>query len=198
LGIAETQALLDDLDPSAAATASHVVPRLLNVGTLCEILRRLVVERVSIRDLKAILEALATAATGEADVGVLTEAVRSHLKRALTHQFAAATGEVYALLIDPTLEGILRSSITRNKGCSTLSLSPAAARDFVAAVDHHIDQARGSHPEHAPIVVASPDVRRFVRQLLEADFPELPVLSPNELLPQTALRSLGTVSLQAL
>lgn len=198
LGIAETQTLLEDLDASGAATASHVVPRLLSVSTLCEILRRLVAERVSIRDLKTILEALANAANGEADVSTLTEAVRAHLKRTLTHQHASASGEIHALLLDPALEGVLRSSILRNKGGSTLSLSPAAARDFVAAVQHHLDQARSSQPDHDPIVIASPDVRRFVRQLLEARLPDLAVLSPNELLPHTAIRSMGTVSLQSL
>jgi type III secretion protein V len=195
LGIAETQALLEELDASGAATASHVVPRLLNVGTLCEVLRRLVAERVSIRDRKAILEALALAANGETDVGILTEAVRAHLKRALTHQHAAS-GELPALLIDPALEGVLRGSVIRNKGASTLSLSPAAARDFVAAVRHHRAQAQSSNPN--PVVLAAPDVRRFVRQLLEADLPDLPILSPNELLPQTTIRPLGTVSLQSL
>jgi type III secretion protein V len=198
LGVAETQELTEQLDASGSATLGQVVPRLISLNTLSEILRRLVAERVSIRDLKAVLEALATAANGESDVGALVEVVRSQLKRALSHQHAAATGEIQALLIEPALEGILRGSIVRNKGNSALSLSPAAARDFVSAVTRSLAAARTSAPEQTLVVLASPDVRRFVRHLLETDHPNLPVLSPAELLPQTAIHPVGTVTLQGL
>lgn len=198
LGIAETQTLLDELDASGAATASQVVPRLLSVTTLGEILRRLVAERVTIRDLKAILEALATAGNSEMEVSALTGLVRSQLKRTLTHQYSTAAGELHALLLDPALEGVLRSSVVRSKGNTTLSLSPAAARDFVTAVRIQHDQARQSNPDQQLIILAAPDVRRFVRHLLETDFPDLAVLSPSELLPQTAVHPVGTIALQSL
>lgn len=198
LGIAETQELIEQLDSSGSVTLGQVVPRLISINALSEILRRLVAERVSIRDLKAVLEALAIAANGESDVGALVEVVRSQLKRTLSHQHTAATGEIHALLIEPTLEGVLRGSIVRNKGNSTLSLSPAAARDFVAAVTRSLTAARASAPEQTVVVLASPEVRRFVRHLLETDHPDLPVLSPAELLPQTAIHPVGTVTLQGL
>jgi type III secretory pathway component EscV len=196
LGIAETQTLLDNLDPAGATAAAQVVPRLLNVTALNQVLRRLVAEQVSIRDLKTILEALAGAASTETDPATLTELVRSQLKRTLSHQHVTATGEIHALLLDASLEGVLRGSIVKNKGSTTLSLSPAAARDFVAAVTSHLTRARETHP--TVVLLASPDVRRFVRHLLETDFPALPVLSPSELLPQTAVHPLGTITLQSL
>jgi type III secretory pathway component EscV len=198
LGIAETQELIEQLDSSGSATFGQVVPRLISLNTLSEILRRLLAERVSIRDLTAILQALATAATTESDVGALVEVVRSQFKRALSHQHTTPTGEIHALLIEPALEGILRGSIVRNKGNSTLSLSPAAARDFVAAVTHQLTAARSANPEQIPVVLAAPDLRRFVRQLLETEHPDLTVLSPSELLPQVAVRALGTIDLRSL
>lgn len=196
LGIGETQALLDGLDAQAAATALHVVPKLLSVPTLCDVLQRLLAERVSIRDLKAILEALAHEATAGLDAATLAERIRPHLRRALTHHYVAGRSTLSVITLAPDLEDLLRGAVSGRGKDQTLALSPAAARDVVAATQGAL-QAAATHSEGA-VLLTSPQLRPLLRDLLRLDLPDLAVLSAQDLLPQTRLEAVGSVGLSAL
>jgi type III secretion protein V len=191
LGVAETQKLLDALDSAAPGTVKNVVPKPVPLTLLAEILRRLVDERVSVRDLRAVLEPLATAAAAEKDPLALTEHVRAHLRRAITWQLTRGEKHVDVFLLDSLLEDTVRRGITRRETGAFLALSPAAARDVVAAVRHAIGEAK-DRPEGAPtVLLTQPDVRRFVKKLLETDLPDAVVVSHAELLPEIAVHVAG-------
>ncbi len=193
LGIAETQGLLDQLEQLAPATVRQVVPKPVPLPLLADILRRLVEESISVRDLRAILEALAAVAASEKDPLQLAEFVRSQLRRSITHGLTAGSRELEVLLLDRPIEETLRAAIQRTPAGSFLALSPAAGRDVVQAL-------RGAWPSSnpgVPVLLTQPDIRRFVRKLLEVDFPELRVVSYAELLPEIAIRPLGRAELKA-
>jgi type III secretion protein V len=195
LGISETQSLLDQLEQLAPATVRQVVPKPIGVTQLADVLRRLVEERISVRDLKGILEALALVGATEKDPLNLAEFVRSHQKRAITHSLAGGAPEVKVLLLDPGIEDAIRGAVTRTPAGSFLTLSPAAGRDIITAVRRALEPLAGSR---IPPLLTQPDIRRFVRKLVELDFPELRVVSYAELLPEIAVKPVAKATLAGL
>ena len=196
LGITETQTLLDQLESIAPAIVRQVVPKPVPVPVLADVLRRLVEERVSVRDLRAILEALSQLAAVEKDPLQLAELLRGHLRRATTWRLTRGEGELGVYLLDPAIEDEVRRAITRTTAGSFLTLAPAAARDIVRAVRRALTEA--PPPDAGIVVLTQPDVRRFVRKLLETDLPEATVVSFAELLPEIALRPLSRATLAGL
>ncbi len=196
LGLAEVQRLLDELEQFAPATVRNVVPKPVSLTTLVDVLRRLVEERVSIRDLRAILEALATVAASEKDPLNLAELVRAQLRRALTFRLTRGAGQLGVVLIDPMIEDSVRRAVTRTPAGAFLTLPPAAARDVVAALRRAAGEASAMQQGGgAPVFLTQPDIRRFVRKLLETDLPDATVVSFAELLPEVALRPLARANL---
>jgi type III secretion protein V len=194
LGIAETQRLLDELEQIAPAVVRSVVPKPVALPALAEVLRRLLEERIAIRDLRAILEALASIAPTEKDPLHLSEYVRAQLRRAITFRLTRGARQLGVYLLDPMIEDTVRRAVTRTPSGAFLTLPPAQSRDVVTAIRRAF--AEGERAAGAPIVVLTqPDIRRFVRKLLEIDFPDAHVVSFAELLPEVSLRPLARANL---
>jgi type III secretion protein V len=193
LGLSETQSLLDELEQISPASVRQVVPKPISLIQLTDILRRLVEERVNIRDLRAILEALSLVGATEKDPLTLAEFVRSQLRRSITHALTRGARELPVLLLDSHIEESVRGAITRTPAGSFLALAPVASRDIVTAVRRAIT----SHAAEAlPVVVLTqPDIRRYVRKLLEPDFPDVRIVSYAELLPEVAVKPLGRATI---
>jgi type III secretion protein V len=171
-----------------------VVPKPVSLTLLVDVLRRLAEEGVSIRDLRAILEALATMAATEKDPLTLTELVRSQLRRFITFRVTRGAGSLGVYLLDPVIEDTIRRSITRTPNGAFLTLAPAASRDVIASVRRALEEPAGvARASDGPprVVLTQPDIRRFVRKLLDTEFPDLVVVSFAELLPEVALQPLG-------
>ncbi len=193
LGMSETQTLLDELERVAPQSVRQVVPKIVSLGVLSEILRRLVNEGLSIRDMKSILEALSQAPTSEKDPLALTEQVRAQLRRAVTHQLTQGQARLSVIMLDPSLEEVIRTSIARTSAGAFLALAPDAARDIVKSITRALQQAQTKAKSSVALMTA-PDTRRFVRRLIETDLPQLKVVSPAELLPEIALETLATAN----
>jgi type III secretion protein V len=195
MGLQPAQLLLDELSRVAPASVQQVVPKLVSLATLSEILRRLVEEGVSVRDLASILEALAQVAHVEKDPLVLTEHVRSWLRRAITYEVTRGSGMLEPLTLDDSIEEVIRGAISQTAAGSFLTLSPAAGRDIVSS----LKQALAGCPEELqrrPVLLTQPDVRRFVRKLIESELPGARVVTFSELLPETTIRAAGTATLR--
>jgi type III secretion protein V len=188
LGMAEVQRLLDELEPFAPATVRNVVPKPVSLVLLADIMRRLVEEGVSVRDLRGVLEALSSVAATEKDPLNLAEYVRSQVRRAITFRLTAGVGQLDVVLVDPILEETVRRAITRTAAGAFLTLAPQAARDVIASLRKAVDGA-GAAEAGAPVVILTqPDIRRFVRKLIETELPDVWVVSFAELLPEVALK----------
>jgi type III secretion protein V len=190
LGLAEVQRLLDELEQFAPATVRNVVPKPVTLVMLTDVLRRLVEEGISVRDLRGILESLSTVAATEKDPLTLAEYLRSQMRRAITFRLTAGLGQLDVVLIDPLLEDTVRKAITRTPAGAFLTLAPPVARDVLAslktAVASRSVESAGGQPE--VVVLTQPDVRRFVRKLLEPEMPDAWVVSFAELLPEVSLK----------
>ncbi len=193
LGIQEAQELLDALERTHPALVHEVVPRAVSLPTLAEVLRRLVEEGISIRDLRAVLQALSEWGPVEKDPLLLTEHVRGALRRAISYRYASEARVLHAYLLDPAIEEAVRDSIQRTERGSYLAIEPDLSRDIVEAVRRQVELLPPDEP--LPAVVTAAPVRRYVRRLLEVDFPELPVLSYGELVPDLQLRPVARIAI---
>jgi type III secretion protein V len=192
LGLAETQRLLDELEQFAPATVRNVVPKPVTLTLLADVLRRLLEERIPVRDLKAILEALSTVASIEKDPLNLAEFVRGQMRRAITYRLTRGAPQLGVILLDATIEDSVRRAVTRTPNGAFLTLPPAAARDLIAAIRRAFAEAGLTG---GAIVLTQPDIRRFVRKLIDAEMPDATVVSFAELLPEVSLRPLARANL---
>ncbi|MBI3183608.1 MAG: FHIPEP family type III secretion protein [Myxococcales bacterium] len=181
IGVQDVQALLDAFEPHAPALVKEALNK-VPLPLLTDVLRKLVQEEVSIRDLRAILEALVSP-TAEGDASALAERCRQALRRYLSHKHAP-TGPLYAYLVDPAIEEDLRAH-----GASA-ALEPERVGAILQAV-HRI--AAGGKA----VLLCAPDVRRSLRKLLEGAFPGVSVLTYGELDPELQIRPVGRLSAQA-
>jgi type III secretion protein V len=186
VGVQETQALLDALEPAAPALVREA-SRQLPPALLAEVLRRLVEEGVSIRPLRTILEALLEAGGGARGAAALAEVARRALRRHIGHR-CAGTGPVAALLLDPRAEGALRDALSGE----ALALDPAVAAVLLDALEREL---RGR--DAPPVLLAAADVRRALRALVAPRFPRVAVLAYEDLPPELPVRPVGRLALEA-
>ncbi len=166
----------------AAADMPDIVKevlRALPLQRVAEVLRRLVAESVSIRNLRDILEAMAEISQREKDLHTVAEFTRVALRRQISHQVAPA-GSLQAVMLQPQLEELLRGSIRVAGGVPQLALEPEAARAIADAIARTVR-------ERQAVVLTTIDLRYHVRKLIEADCFDVPVLSYHELVPTLQL-----------
>lgn len=184
--------LLDNVKKKYPAAVDELVPNLLSVGDVQKVLRNLLRERVPIRNLPLILESLADHATSVKDPEMLTELVRQRLSRALCESYSDDKGKLYAVTLDPGLESKLASAATARGGAGDPEgVNPAFLRKVVDAIGDTLQGATGRGRE--PVLLAKAQVRRFVRDLIGASFPRVPVLSYTEITPAKGIESLAVV-----
>ncbi|QAT87378.1 FHIPEP family type III secretion protein [Corallococcus coralloides] len=179
LGLQEVQGLLEGLEAQSPVLVKEALQK-VPLPLLVDVLRRLVQEQVSIRDLRAILEAL-VAPTTEGDATALAERCRQALHRYLSHQFAP-TGPLYAYLVDPEVEEVLRASGPRG-----LAPEPERIMEILEGVRVIANGGRA-------VVLAAPDIRRPLRKLCEGPFPDVAVLTYGELDGDLQIRPIGRLS----
>jgi type III secretion protein V len=185
LGIQDTTNLLTRASLDAPDVVKEVL-RALPVQRVADVLRRLVGEAVSIRNLRDILEALSEAGQRDKDAHALTEFSRIALRRQISHQ-AAPDGQLPAVLLEPALEDLLRQAVRVTGGVAQLALDPDTARGIAAAITASIGQRRPR------ALITAIDVRWHVRKLIEPECFDTPVLSYHELMPTLQLDVLDRV-----
>jgi flagellar biosynthesis protein FlhA len=158
-----------------------------------KVLQNLLRERVSIRDLLTIVETLADYGTATKDPDVLTEYVRQKLARSILHHYETAEGVLPLITLDQRMEDLLRDKIQKGEYGAYLSLEPGFAQKVLMSINQTIE--RVSHINAQPIILCSPLLRRHLKRFLDRFFPQVVVLSHNELTAQTKIQSLGTVVL---
>lgn len=197
VGVQEVSNLLDAAAEQFPALVKEAL-RLVPVLKIAEVLRNLLRESIPVRNLRDVLEALAEWGGREKDAGALTELVRVHLRRYLSSRFAGPERRIDALIMDGAAEEILRRSLTETPGGAMLALPPQKVAELRASLIAEVERVGASKQDGTQLVlVASIDVRRHVRQVLEPSLPGLQVISYQELQPDVQIRPLGSVQFQA-
>jgi len=192
IGIQEVRGILEFVEKSYPDLVKEVT-RLIPLQKLTEIFRRLVQEQISIKDLRTILESLSEWAQSEKDTVLLTEYIRSSLKRYISYKYSQGQSVLAVYLVDPEIEDMVRGAIKQTSAGSYLALDPDSVQMIMYAMRAVIvPTPTGGQP---PVLLTSIDVRRFIRKLIEGEFPDLPVVSYQEIVPEIRIQPLGRIQL---
>ena len=194
IGRQETKQLIDHLKESYPVLVEEVSPNPLSVGDIQKVLAKLLKEKVSIRNLVTIFETLADYGKLTTDSDMLTEYVRQALAKQITAQYAKENETLKVVTCSGRVEKAVAEGIQQTEHGNFLSLEPALSENIIQSVAREIEQL--SLRQEVPILLCSPPVRMYVKQLLERYFPDLPVLSYNELEANVEVQSIGVVDIQ--
>jgi flagellar biosynthesis protein FlhA len=193
IGRQEAQSLLDNLSKESPKVVEELVPNLLPLGGVVKVLQNLLRERVSIRDIKTILETLADYAPLTKNPELLTEYVRQALSRSITRQCQAKDGTVPVVIMDPKVEEAIAGGVQTAPQGSYLALEPGLAQRILTKVNEALELFNPLGQQ--PVLLCSPSIRGHVKRFTEKFFPNLVVLSHNEITTGTRINSIGSVRL---
>ena len=190
----QLQEMLDRVAQENPRLVEDLIPDVLSRGAVLKVFRNLLRERVSVRDVGAVLEALSDHAPRVKDPDVLTEFVRHRLARHITRRFASEDGVIHYIGLAPDAEEAISQGLhTGEGGAVNLTLDPADARRLLTGIRDAGDKWKGS----VEVVLLSPPLARGpLRRLTEKVVPRIPVVSPAELLPEVRLERVAVVSLR--
>lgn len=192
LGRQETKQLIDHLNETYPILVEEVTPNPLSVGEVQKVLAKLLKENVSIRNLPIIFETLADFGKVTSDTDVLTEYVRQALARQITNQFSLSGDSLKVVTLSGRVEKLIADGIQQTEHGNYLSIDPSVSQGILESIASQVEQL--SLIEQTPIVLCSPAVRMYVRQLTERYFSQIPILSYNELEANVEVQSVGVVN----
>ena len=191
VGRQEVQELLAAVAKGAPKLVEDVVPGTVTLGELVRVVRGLLREGVSVRDLKTVLEAVADAAPRSKDTHFLVEMVRRRLARQITAHVSDGRGVVRALILDRPTEDGLRQTLGAHDGEPTLAPDVDTARRLISSVEQ---QAAKLSAANSPVVLmAPPDLRRPLFDFLSRFVSDLSVVTARELTPGTGIEPAATL-----
>ena len=192
IGIDETQAMLEQIRPVFPKLVAEAVPKTVSLFVLTDVLRRLVAELVSIRNLRQILIAIGDWARVEPDPLMLTEYVRAALKRQITHMFSRGTNVLIVFLLDPELESLIRDSTRFVPTGSYVDLAPDRLRGILDAIQKELDAVPDNF--QVPQILTTTEIRSSVRRLVAPSMPGLHVVSYQELRQDVNIQPIARIS----
>lgn len=191
LSYAETQKLLDEMPREYQKLVSDVIPGQITVGGLQRILQNLVAERISVRDMPAILEGVAEATHYTKNPMLVTEHVRSRLARQICDQNTNVNGYVPLVTLSSNWEQMFGDALVGDGEEKQLAMAPSKLQEFINAVRNTYEKL--SHEGEVPILLTSPGLRPYVRSVIERFRPQTIVMSQNEIHPKARIKTLGQV-----
>ena len=194
LGRQETKQLVDHLRESTPILVEEVTPSPLSIGDVQKVLAKLLKENVSIRNLPIIFETLADYGKMSADTDLLTEYVRQALSKQITNQYVVGNETFKVVTLSGRVEKLIADHIQQTEHGNFMSLDPNVSMEIVQKVGEQMEQF--SVYEQTPILLCSPAVRMYVKQMLDRYLPQVPVLSYNELEASIEVQSIGVVNVE--
>lgn len=188
-GVQETKNLLDELEPKYPELLKETY-RHSSVQKMSEVLQRLLGERISIRNIKLILDAMTKWAPKEKDVVTLVEHIRTALSRYISDKFSGG-GKIRAIMVSQNLEDIIRNGIKQTSMGTFLNLEPHEMSEVMDLFEAGLSTIGIQHKDL--VVLTSIDVRRFIKKLIEPKYTDLEVLSFGEITDAIQIDVLKTI-----
>lgn len=188
----KTQQMLEHLKETHPAVVEGVIPDMISLGTVTQVLRNLLKEKVPIRNMVKIIETIADYAAYSKEADVLTEYVRKALAETITDHLKQDADKLPVMTFEPRLEDQIMSAIQDGSGqAQNLGLNPPQVQRIFESLNQKKEDIvmEGS----SPILLVSPPIRRAVRNFTEPVMPDLHVVAYSELTSDTEIKSLGTI-----
>jgi flagellar biosynthesis protein FlhA len=191
LSYAETQKLLDEMPEQYQKLIADVVPAQISVTALQRILQNLLAERISIRDMPTILEGIADATSHTKNISIITEHVRTRLARQICNQHAGMDGVLQLVTLTAEWEQAFMESIIGDADDRQLAMAPTMLQEFIKKVSDQYEKfgAQGMNP----VIVVSPQIRPYVRPVIERFRPHTTVMSQNEIHAKAQIKTYGSI-----
>jgi flagellar biosynthesis protein FlhA len=191
LSYAEVQKLLKELPAEQKKLVDDLIPAVVSATTVQRVLQALLRERVSIRDLPAILEGIGETAPHTTSITAVVEAVRARLSRQLSFAYRGDDGALPIVTLTPDWENAFSESLVGQGDDKQLALAPSRLQDFIRGVRETFERA--ALAGDTPVLLTSPGIRPYVRSIIERFRGQTPVMSQNEVHPRARLRTVGTI-----
>ena len=191
LSYANVQSLLSGLPKDQQKLVEDLVPGQITVSGLQRVLQSLLTERISIRDLSSILEAVAEIAGNGRSVQTITEHVRSRLSRQICAANVGPDGNLPLLTLSPQWERDFAEAMAGDGENRHLAMAPSKLQQFIGAVQSSFERA--AQMGELPVLITSPSIRPHVRSIIERFRPQTVVMSQNEVHPRIRLKTVGSI-----
>lgn len=188
----EINNMLENLKKTNETIVTDTIPNIISLNTLQKVLGNLLREGIPIRDLEIILETLADYGMAVKDNDMLTEYVRQSLKRTITRKFAEAD-QLKVVSLDAGVEDLIMSSVKKIDSGSYLALDPQTIQKLVLATTKEVDRIKDL--VSSPIILTSPIVRVYFKKLVDQFYPNIVVLSFNEIDSNVQIQALANITL---
>ncbi len=191
LGRQEVMQLLDNVKKNSAELVEELFPGQLSYGNFQKILNSLLKEGVPIKDMETILETIVDALSTTRDIDLITENIRIALKRTITRMFCDG-GQMKVLTLDADLEKNIISSMAKGEQGVYLALSPDVMQSVIGQLGEQIKKFNDL--EQKPVILTSQVVRLYFYRLIEQFYPNVYVLSFNEIANNIQIQAVGNIT----
>jgi flagellar biosynthesis protein FlhA len=186
--------LIENVKKVSPALVEEVIPDKVGYGELQQVLRNLLREGVPVRNMPAILEAVADNIQKTRDPETLTELVRARIGRALCDRHTDSAGVLHAITLDPQVEARLAAAVGGAADPDAAPVNPAWLQGLVERIAESLGSAARSGKD--VVVLVRSNVRRFVGELVRSTLPKVAVLSYNEVVPARSVETTGIVTME--
>lgn len=190
----DVQSLIDNVKRDYPVLVEDLIPQTLPLGMLQNVLRHLLKERVPVRDLVAILEAIGDYAPTTKDPYTLGEFARAALYRTITKMYIDEEGKLTVFTLSPQLERMIMDNMHTTMQGIVVNLAPDITEKVFKGVGELTDQMIKN--EKQPVALVSSSIRFAFRTLTELNYPRLAVLAYNEITPEVEIFSIGIVKIE--
>ncbi len=188
----DVQQLVDNVKKTDPTVVGELIPEVLSLGQVQQVLQNLLAEGVPVNNLSHVLEQLGVYARQVKDARSLTELVRKSLGRAICSRFADPEGRMNVLSLDPNLEEEIRDALEKVEGEVRVNLSPSRLRQIIAGIGEQAQSAFSAGAE--TVIVTDAQVRPYVRGIVSRVFPDVPVISYDEIAEGVPVNNVGVIS----
>ena len=190
----ETMQLVENLKKTEPDLVADAIPNIVTYANLEKILRNLLREGIPIKDLSAILETIVDVGATTRDMDLITEQVRGALSRTITRKFCE-NGQLRVVTLDAEVETKILSALTKNEHGVYLALSPEIMQQIIAELGEL--RKKFNELSQTPIVLTSQVIRVYVSRMLAQFYPDVYVLSFNEITSNVQIQAIGNITLPA-
>ena len=190
LSRAEIMQLIENVRAYSPEIIEEAFPNIITYGNFQKILSNLLKEGVPIKDLVTIIETIVDSSSTSRDLDTITENVRVALKRTITRKFCEG-GQIKVITLDAELEKTIITSMSKSEHGIYISLSPDILQKVLTQLTDNITKFNEIH--HKPVILTSHVIRIYFYRLIEQFYPNISVISFNEIANNVQIQSIGNI-----
>jgi len=184
--------IVENAKKASPELVEESIPNMISYGTLQKVLYNLLKEGVPIKDMVTVIESLLDTVQSSSDIDVMTENVRTALKRTITRRFCES-GQLMVITLDSEIEKAVLSSLTRSEHGVYLALSPDLIQKIITQLGEHLGKFKELNT--VPVILTSNVIRVYFYRLVEQFYPNVYVLAFNEVSSNVQIQALGNIGM---